>query len=125
VVSVAESLILTEDEDEPVWMRSSFGVYSSHSLYSIINFRGVMHVYISSVWKMIIPPRVHFLLWLLSKNKLLTRDNMEKKEWRIKPVFSVLNRRQCIICVVAKKAWESISGIFGFSIGSNFESMAR
>jgi hypothetical protein len=29
-------------------------------------------------------------------------------------------------CVVAKKkAWEIISGIFGFSIGYSFESMAR
>jgi hypothetical protein len=35
-------------------------------------------MYVPSVWKLIVPPRVQFFLWLLSKNKLLTRDNLEK-----------------------------------------------
>jgi hypothetical protein len=26
-----------------------------------------------------VPPRVHFFLWLHSKNKLLTQDNLEKR----------------------------------------------
>jgi hypothetical protein len=36
-------------------------------------------VYIPSVWRLLIPPRVHFFLWLLSNNRLLTRDNLNKK----------------------------------------------
>jgi hypothetical protein len=47
--------------------------------YNMINFRGIMPVYKSSVWKLIIPPRVQFFLWLISKNKILTRDNLEKR----------------------------------------------
>jgi hypothetical protein len=45
VVCIAESLSLNEEEDELVWMHSSSRIYSSHSLYSIINFRGVMPVF--------------------------------------------------------------------------------
>jgi hypothetical protein len=46
------------------------------SLYAVVNFRGITPVFVSSVWKLNIPPRMEFLLWLLSKNKLLTRDNL-------------------------------------------------
>jgi hypothetical protein len=49
-------------------------VYSSHSLYAIINFRGIKPVYLHDVWKIIVPPRIHFFLWLLSKNKLLSNQ---------------------------------------------------
>jgi hypothetical protein len=43
-----------------VWQFHSFDVYSSQSLYRVINFRGVQLVYIPVVWKLWIPPRVHF-----------------------------------------------------------------
>jgi hypothetical protein len=55
--------------------------------------------YIPSMWKLIAPPRVHFFLWLLSNNKILTRDNLEKR--RILDdntcVFS-LNLNQSVTC---------------------------
>jgi hypothetical protein len=38
------------------------------------------HVFIPAVWMLLIPSQVHFFLCLLSKNKLLTRGNIEKKE---------------------------------------------
>jgi hypothetical protein len=65
IISIAKSLNLNDEEDELVWMHSSSGIYSSHSLYSVINFRGVTPVYVSAVWKLLILPRVHFFLWLL------------------------------------------------------------
>jgi hypothetical protein len=45
-----------------VWQFQSSGIYSSQSLYAIINFRGVKPVYLPSVWKIIVPPRIHFFL---------------------------------------------------------------
>jgi hypothetical protein len=50
------------------------------SLYSIINFRGVVPVHILAVWKLHVPPRLHVFLWLLANNKLLTRDNLVKRQ---------------------------------------------
>jgi hypothetical protein len=46
VVSITKSLTLSDDEDELIWMHSSSGMYSFHSLYNIVNFRGVTPVYV-------------------------------------------------------------------------------
>jgi hypothetical protein len=79
VLGIASSLKLSSEEDEPVWQYNSSGIYSSQSLYRVINCRGIMHVFILVVWKLKVPPRIHFFLWLLSNNKLLTRDSLEKR----------------------------------------------
>jgi hypothetical protein len=57
----------------------SNGVYSSKSLYAIINFRGVKPIYLPAVWSSKIPPIVQIFLWLLSQNKVMTRDNLRKR----------------------------------------------
>jgi hypothetical protein len=79
-------------------------------------------VYVPSVWKLTIPYIVQFFLWLLSKNKLLTRDNLEKRR--------ALNDNTCVFCsehesvchlfhncVVARRAWQLISEDHGCSCG--------
>ena len=62
-----------------IWYFSSNGVYSTQSLYKVINFRGIQPVVVPSLWSIKVPPRVHYFLWLLSKNKILTRDNLGKR----------------------------------------------
>jgi hypothetical protein len=79
VVNIASSIELSVEKDELIWQFDSSGIYSSQSLYAVINFRGVTPVYVPTVWSLLIPPRVHFFFWLLYKNKLLTRDNLEKR----------------------------------------------
>jgi hypothetical protein len=49
VVSIAESISLTMDEDEMVWQFQSSGSYSTQSLYRVINFRRVMPVFLPAV----------------------------------------------------------------------------
>ena len=75
VVQLASTIVFSDDEDALVCKFNSNGVYSSQSLYKIVNFRGIVPVHVPAVWHLKIPPRIHFFLWLLSKNKLLTRDN--------------------------------------------------
>jgi hypothetical protein len=61
----------------------SFGVLvlqEIQCLYAVINNHSVKPVYVHVVWKLRIPPRVQIFLWLLSKNKLLTRDNLSKRK---------------------------------------------
>jgi hypothetical protein len=55
----------------------SLGVYSAHSLYKVVNFKGVVSVFVPAMWKLITPPRVQFL-WFWSKGKILTRNNLSK-----------------------------------------------
>lgn len=51
----------------------SQGVYSVKSMYVVLNFGGIN---IHCVWKIKVPPKIYFFLWLLFHNKLLTRDNL-------------------------------------------------
>jgi hypothetical protein len=60
VVSIAEAVVLSGEEYAMVWQFHSSGVYSSQLLYGVINFRRVQPVYVPAVWKIVIPPRVHF-----------------------------------------------------------------
>lgn len=78
IVQLASTIVFTEDEDASIWQFNSSGIYSSQSLYKIINFRGITPIHVPAVWHLKIPPRIQFFLWLLSKNKTLTRDNLSR-----------------------------------------------
>lgn len=60
IVQLASTIVLTDEEDEMIWQFSSNGVYSSQSLYKVINFRGVVPVDTSALWRIKVPPRIHF-----------------------------------------------------------------
>jgi hypothetical protein len=130
LLSIASSICLNDKDDEMVWMFNSSGVYSSHSLYRVVNFRGVEPIFLPTVWKLHVPPRIHFFLWLVSKNKLLTRDNLGKRRRVDDPSCLFCSDNETVHhllfdCVVAKKAWEEISIILGINIGLDYESIAR
>jgi hypothetical protein len=130
VLSIASSLVLSSEDDEPVWQFHSSGVYSSQSLYRVINFRGVIPVYIPAVWKLRVPPRIHFFLWLLSNNKLLTRDNLEKRRKVEDTTCLFCHEPESVAhlffgCVVATQAWGLLAGVIDFNAGTDYESMAK
>jgi hypothetical protein len=56
LLSVAESIQYTGDEDAIIWKYESNGVYSVSSLYAIVNFRGITPVHIPAVWQIKVPP---------------------------------------------------------------------
>jgi len=128
VVNLASTIEYSDEEDTPIWMFNSDGLYSSQSLYKIINFRGVIPVHVSAVWSIKAPPRIHFFLWLLMHNKVLTRDNLSKKRKvedaaclfccepeSVQHLFSE--------CVVAKQMWQIISGLLDCEVGKNLDSI--
>jgi hypothetical protein len=100
LMNLMSEVTLSEEEDQIIWAYSSSGKYSVQSLYAVVNFRGISPVFVSSIWKLHIPPRVQFFLWLLSKNKLLTRDNLAKRR--------SVNDNTCLLC--SEK--ESINHVF-------------
>jgi hypothetical protein len=79
LVEIAQTITFSEEEDQPIWKYESKGVYSSKSLYVVINFRGIQHVFLPSVWDLKIPPRVQIFLWILFQNKIMTRDNLRHR----------------------------------------------
>lgn len=50
-----------------------------HSLYSVLNFRGITSIFSPAVWHLNVPPRIHVFLWPMYNNRLLTRDNNHSK----------------------------------------------
>jgi hypothetical protein len=66
----------------------------------------------------------------MSKNKLLTRDNLVKRR-RVDDLTCLFCGENESInhlffqCIVAKRIWSLISEAVGFKIGSSFESMAN
>lgn len=121
---------LSDEEDRMIWMYNSNGKYSVQSLYAVVNFRGITPVYVSSIWKLNIPPRVQFFLWLLSKNKLLTRDNLAKRR-EVSNATCLLcaeNESICHLffdCCIAKIVWGHIACFLDLSLGESFESVAK
>ena len=111
-------------------MFHSSGVYSVRSFYAIVNNRGVIPVHSPAVWNLRVPPRLHIFLWLLSKNKLLTRDNLAKRR-HVEDASCVFcsEPESCshlfFDCFVAKLIWPIISDIIGVQVGVSFESVAR
>lgn len=80
LVSIVESIELSVECDAIIWSLNANGLYSVQSLYDVFSFRVVMPLHTLALWNINIPPRVHAFLWLLTNNKLLARDNLEKQE---------------------------------------------
>ena len=128
--SLLESVSLSEEEDQILWHYTSSGKYSVQSLYAVINHRGVTPMFVGSIWKLTIPPRVQFFLWLLSNNRVLTRDNLGKRREVSDPTCLFCSEKESIShlffeCCVARNIWLIISELLNQDIGANFESIAR
>uniref|UniRef100_A0A0A8Y3J5 Reverse transcriptase zinc-binding domain-containing protein n=1 Tax=Arundo donax TaxID=35708 RepID=A0A0A8Y3J5_ARUDO len=130
IVEIAKTLELVDEDDSLVWQYTSNGVYNVQSLYNIVNFRGIIPVYLPAVWKLNDPPRLHVFLWLLSKNRVLTRDNLAKRQF--------VNDKTCLFCseedtvfhlffgcVVSARMWNELSEVVGFKLDPNFENVAK
>jgi hypothetical protein len=81
-------------------------------------------VHVPRIWELHIPPRVH--LWLLFKNKVLTRDNVAIRQHvdnKTCLFCAELETSQDIFfeCVVAKRMWSEISNLLGRQIGLSFD----
>jgi hypothetical protein len=87
-------------------------------------------VYVLAVWEIRVPPECIFVLWLLSKDMLLTRDNVGKRR--------LVEDKTCLLCsedetvndlffdcMVVRQAWETISEVVGFPISLDYVFVAR
>jgi hypothetical protein len=68
-------------EDRLLWRWSNNGQFSVHSFYTWLEFGGIPNSEFDTIWKAPIPLKVKIFLWLLKKNKVLTKLNLVKKGW--------------------------------------------
>ena len=111
IEQIMENTQYQECDDSLVWQYEAKGEYTTWSLYSIINFRGVQPVYIPAVGSIKVPPRVQVFLWLLSHNKLMTKDNLAKRDIEKPPECVYCTDKETIDhlffgCVVDKGIWK-------------------
>jgi hypothetical protein len=128
IMQIASGIVFSEEEDVIIWQFSSSGRYSIQSLYAVINDRGIKQVYTPVVWKILVPPRLHIFLWLLSNNKVLTRDNLAKRQQVDDPTCLFCDGMEIAHhlffgCCVAKVMWCNLSDVVGKELGNDFESI--
>jgi hypothetical protein len=90
ILVIANSISYTDEDDRLIWKYEINGIYSSKSLYAIVNFRGVQPIYLPAVWKLKIPPRVQVFLWLFTQNKIMTRYNLHRR--------GIPKQLECTLC---------------------------
>jgi hypothetical protein len=120
---------LSGEPDQLVWKLHASGEYTFQSLYDVVNFGGVKPVFIPSVWKLNVPPGIQVFLWLVSNNKILTRDNLSKRQ--------LVQDKRCLFCSdlesvehlcfecdIIKMVWNCVSIIMKKQVGSTYEQVA-
>lgn len=125
---LASTIVFSEEEDAFIWHFNSNSNYSRQSLYKVINFKGVVPVYVPAVWRLKVPPRIYFL-WLLSKNKLLTRDNLSRRKKLMTSLVFFWYKEETVhhlffYCAIASQLWSYFFELFG-NVGNNFLSIGQ
>jgi hypothetical protein len=97
-------------------------------MYALVNFRGVKHIFLPSVWKLKIPPRVQVFLWLFSQNKVMTRYNLRKRGMPKPLECSLCKEIESVKhlffeCLVSELLWDLVFDVFGIRV-TDFLSIA-
>jgi hypothetical protein len=130
VCMLASTITFSSEEDSLIWKFSSSGLYSTQSLYRVINFRGIQLVLVPALWSIKVPPRVHFFLWLVSKNKVLTRDNLGKRRKVKDPTCLFCCESETVHhlffdCVVATQLWKVLSVVLNVNLGGSLDEVGK
>jgi hypothetical protein len=71
---------ISEEEDKSVWLLGNKG-YSVNSIYKEIKCSQIP-LSSSFLWKTRLPHKIKAFLWLVMHKKILTKDNLFKKNWK-------------------------------------------
>ena len=103
--------------DAIIWAFDGSTRFSVQIVYRTISFRGIQPSFTPSIWNIVVHPQVHIFLWLLSNNKILTRDNLAKRKNVDDKTWLFCNEPISVChllfdCVVAKVCWSYLANIF-------------
>jgi hypothetical protein len=128
IIETAKTISYSDENDQLIWRYEINGIYSSSSMYVIVNFRGIQPICLPYVWNLKFPPRIQVFLWLFSQNKIMTRDNLRTRGM-VKPLECEMCKELETVkhimfeCIVAKLLWAIVERVFDCNI-TNFESIA-
>ena len=131
LVSIAESISYTDDCDAIIWAFDGSARFLVQAVYKTISFSGGLNLLspLVSGILLFLPRFIHIFLWLLSNNKILTRDNLAKRKNVDDKTCLSCNEpesacHQLFDCVVAKVCWSHLANIFHIDLSIDFESVA-
>lgn len=86
-------------------------------------------MFVQAVWNLKVPPRIQIFLWLLSKNKILARDNLARRREVSDKTCVFCNELESVThlffeCCVAKRTWFLIAEICDINGDWNYEYVA-
>jgi hypothetical protein len=128
ILEIPRGINYSDCPDQLIWKYESSGLYSSKSLYAIVNFRGVQPVYLHDVGDLKIPLRIQNFLKIFSQNKILTRDNLRKKGIPKPLECSLCKEIESVShlffdCLISRLLWHEVQEIFNAEI-KDFLSLA-
>lgn len=91
----------SDSKDTPIWVWANDGRFSAMSCYRIISMRAMEDRITKGIWETNTATRMVMLLWLVNRNRILTRVNLQIIGWNV----------SCI-CILCKNNKESIEHMF-------------
>jgi hypothetical protein len=82
------SINLNDQNDQISWKWTKDGKYSVSSAYSCQFLGAMTRLPADDLWKAASEPKCKFFGWLVLQDRVLTADNMEKKNWPCDPMCS-------------------------------------
>ena len=95
LVTLQGKKVIKKMEGRVQWKEAKDGLFSVKSFYSILEGSNIVAFPYNIIWSSYVPPKVGFFAWGASWDKVLTLDQLKKREW------SLLNR--CFLCCDAEE----------------------
>ena len=81
ILHFISSFSFTHSYDRLAWKWEVSGFFSVRSIYRILNFRGVCFPNPMIWWQLPLPYKIQIFMWLLARNRILTKHNLCRKGW--------------------------------------------
>ncbi len=97
---IISSINFEPSPDNIVWRWDKDGRFSVRSAYNFIVFDGVDDNTVRHLWRIKIPPKVKLFLWLATRNRIMTADNLTRRGW--------VGPSMCCLCGSASETLEHL-----------------
>jgi hypothetical protein len=114
LLALLSNVSLSTNQDDIVWKCNADGVFTVKSYYNFINDSGIRCAFTRIIWKAKIPEKVKIFIWLVTKNRILTIENLKKRGWVGRDSCSLCNEAEetnfhiLITCPFTQSLWQKI-----------------
>jgi hypothetical protein len=111
----------TSSEDTIIWRWTSDGEYTTKSAYRIQFEGSFCKLRILPIWRAKAEPKCRFFAWTLFHKKILTANNLMKRNWPNDPICKLCGDEPetpthlCKDCTFSRQVWMNLKSWFGLS----------